>query len=275
MRLIKLAASVAVASLVGGCSNGTAFDHADAAADSAVAQDAANDRATDAGLADGGGEAGNSSLCGASSFLFCDGFEHSGGLLNWSQTYASGGIPTADTTHVYRGSYALHAHIDAIAGPDASAYAQVQQVQAWPAHVFVRYFAYQPSPHPTSPSGLVDLLQAASPYPGLEMLTDPPSGGLAMKTYSTAHDQAWASDGGVMTPDQWVCIELEVDTGAGTSHLYMNDVEVADLAGSNLALPQLGILGVGLNFFQSSAQGAQDAWIDEVAVNGTRIGCAN
>jgi hypothetical protein len=73
---------------------------------------------------------------------------------------------------------------------------------------------------------------------------------------------------------QWVCFELEVDVNAGTSHLYMNDNEVTDVAKTNLGLSPLGILGVGLSFYMPSAQGAQDVWIDEVAVDGTRIGCA-
>jgi hypothetical protein len=65
-----------------------------------------------------------------------------------------------------------------------------------------------------------------------------------------------------------------VDVSAGTSHLYMNDSEVTDVAKTNLGLQSLGVLGVGLSFFMPNAQGAQDVWIDEVAVDGTRIGCA-
>jgi len=212
----------------------------------------------------------NPSLCN-SNFLFCDGFEN--GMEKWSQTYASGGTPTIDSTHVYRGGHALHAHVDSVAA-DASAYADVQRIQSWPSHVFTRLFVYQPSPHPPSPSGVLDLLEPSTPYPGIELLTDPPSGTLGMKTYSTGQDQVWQSDRGTISMDHWTCFELEVDVNAGTSHLYMNDSEVTDVAKTNLGLQSLGILGVGLSFFMPSAQGAQDVWIDEVAVNGTRIGCA-
>jgi hypothetical protein len=94
-----------------------------------------------------------------------------------------------------------------------------------------------------------------------------------MKTYGTGHDLAWKSSADASTND-WVCFELEVDTVAGTSHVYMNGNEATDLAQTNLMLPQLGILGVGLSFYLPNVQGAQDGWIDEVAVNDTRIGCA-
>jgi hypothetical protein len=66
-----------------------------------------------------------------------------------------------------------------------------------------------------------------------------------------------------------------VDTIAETEHVYMNDTEVTDLMRTALTLPQLGNTSVGLSFFQANAQGAVDAWIDEVAVNSARIGCAN
>lgn len=217
------------------------------------------------------GEAAPPSLCNPT-FLFCDGFEM--GLATWTQIYASGGAPSVDSTHVYRGSYALHAHVDPVVEAGATAYAYLQQVQTWPSHVFTRIFAYQPSPHAPSPSAILDMVGGAAPYAGIELLTDPPAGGLGMKTYNTGADQAWQSEAGAIALDKWVCFELEVDVTAGTSHLYMNDTEVTDLAQTSLGLSSLGILGVGLSYYLPSVQGAQDTWIDEVAVNGTRIGCA-
>jgi hypothetical protein len=240
---------------------------ADANAD--VVTDASGDVVTDATLE--GGEAGPPSLCNPT-FLFCDGFEN--GLSTWSQVYESGGAPSVDSTHVYRGTYALHAHIDPVVEAGATAYAEVQQIQAWPTHVFTRIFVYQPSPHPATPSGLLDLLAGSAPYSGIELLTDPPSGGIGKKTYNEADAEAWTSEAGAITLDEWVCFELEEDVAAGTSHLYMNDVEVTDMARTSLGLSSLGILGVGLSFLTPDVQPGEDLWIDEVAVNTTRITCA-
>jgi hypothetical protein len=96
-----------------------------------------------------------------------------------------------------------------------------------------------------------------------------------MNTFSTGEDQTWESDGGVMPMDQWVCFELDLDTLSETSLLYVNDVEVTDMSRGLLDLPQLGILGVGLTFNLPNVQPAQDAWIDEVAVSTSRIGCTD
>jgi hypothetical protein len=220
---------------------------------------------SDAAEADGG------SSCGA--YVFCDGFEQ--GLINWSSHDLSGGTLTVDSVHVYRGTHALHAHIDPVVEAGATAAALIQRFQEWPTHLFARFFAYQPSPRPPSPANYADLVALNSPYSGIALSTDPPGGALAMNTFSTGQDQTWESDGGVMPTDQWVCFEVDLDTVAETSHLYMNDVEVTDMSQGMLALPGLGNLGVGLSFYLPSVQGAQDAWIDEVAVSASRIGCTD
>jgi hypothetical protein len=226
---------------------------------------------TDAGASRDASEA-QLSPCSAGA-LYCDGFEQ--GLTHWTQTFTSGGAVTVDSTHVHGGTHALHAHVDSVTDA-GEAYAYVQQIQPWPTHVFARVFVYQPSPFPNSPAGLFDLLQELSPYAGIEVLTDPPCGGLAMKTYGTGQDQAWSSNTGLSEGDSWSCLELEVDTSAEqTSHLYLNGTEVTDLTQANLGLPQLGIFGVGLSFYLPSPQGSQDAWIDDVVVSGARIGCAD
>ena len=133
---------------------------------------------------------------------------------------------------------------------------------------------YQPSPFPPSPGGLLEMVHATSPYSGIEVDVAPSTGDLTMKTYNTSQDQAWASTSGATMTGAWTCFELEVDTTAETSHLYLNGTEVTDLAQTNLALPQLGIAGVGLTFNLPSVQAGEDAWIDDVAVSGSRIGCA-
>jgi hypothetical protein len=272
------AAFVLVASAALGCGAASDGSAADASPTTSY-HDASSSDVADTGPSDGAAVASdaadagsNPSLCSAA-FLFCDGFEQ--GYTHWSQTYVSGATVTTDSTHVYRGAHALHAHVDPVADAGATAYGYVQQIQSWPAHFFARLFVYQPSPPPGSPVGLIDMLQQFSPYAGIELLTDPPPGGLAMKTYATSQDQAWQSDAGATATDEWACVELEVDTTAETSHVYVNGTEVAGLAKTSLSLPPLGILGVGLSFYLPGVQGAQDGWIDEVAVNGTRIGCAN
>jgi hypothetical protein len=58
-----------------------------------------------------------------------------------------------------------------------------------------------------------------------------------MKTYSTGQDQSWQSESGAVSVDQWTCFEFEVDVGASTSHLYMNDADKTHLFSHWAAAP--------------------------------------
>jgi hypothetical protein len=250
---------------------------ADATSDSG---DESSDDSGDAGeLGDSGdsgqvGDSGPPSLC-PGSFLFCDGFEQ--GLTKWNGIQSSAGQVSVDSIHVYRGAKALHANLYAVAeaGAQAWAYASKYGTVPWPSHVFTRLFAYAPSPSQPSIEGLLDLVQNGSPYQGLELRLAPSNAAVAMETFNTGADKTWQSADASAALDQWVCFEVEVDTNAGTSHLYMNDVEITELAQSNLGLPQLGITNVGLTLPAGNVQGASDAWIDEVAVDSARIGCTH
>jgi hypothetical protein len=271
---------------IAACSSSQSQDHSGTGGpDSAVrdASEAGSPTGADGGVTDGStadvplGE-GGVSLCSGGGFLFCDGFEDTTLSDNWSQPqYGNAPAPQADSVHYYRGTHALHARTYAIVEAGVPAYSTVQKLAssgAWPSHFFTRLFVYQPSPSPPSPEGLLDLLNAGSPYPGIELLSNP-SGGLATFTYNTSKNQSWNSDAGGLPLDAWVCFEVEVDTFNGVSHVYMNDGEITALAGKNLALPALGNVSVGMSFFSPTAgQGQQDAWIDEVAVSTSRIGCS-
>jgi hypothetical protein len=244
----------------------------DAQAPADASEDAPSDASGDApGDAAGDAEEDGGEADGCANYAFCDGFEQ--GFANWSSEVQSGGTISTDSTHAYRGSYALHAHVDAVVDAGGQAAAFLHRYQTWPTHLFARFFAYQPSPGPLSHANYADVDGLNSPYPGIALSTDPPDGDLSMNSFSTGQDQTWESDSGAMPTDQWVCFELDIDTDSETSILYMNDVEVTDMARGLLGLPQLGNFGVGLTFDVLNVQPAQDAWIDEVIVSGSRIGC--
>ncbi|HEX8791001.1 MAG TPA: hypothetical protein VF765_08605 [Polyangiaceae bacterium] len=250
----------------------TTPDAADGAVGDAAAE-AAEDAAEDAPFE--AGEAGPPSLC-PGTFLFCDGFEQN--LTNWTGISTTGGGAAVDSVHVYRGAKALHVTIDPVVEAGTTSYAAVQKygAQPWPTHFFTRFFSYVPAPSPPSTAGLLDLIQNGAPYSGTELRITPPSAGLEMQTYGTSAGIVnWDSADASSPLDQWVCFEVEIDTVAETAHVYMNDTEVTDLTRSGLTLPQLGNTSVGLTFFQANVQGQTEAWIDEVAVNSARIGCAN
>jgi hypothetical protein len=242
-----------------------------------VAPDALLDAGTDAPAdsADGApAEAGPPPpYCGDGGYLFCDGFENA--FMAWSGTYVYFGSIAADSTHVHSGSYAMLSHTNQVYDAGGAYAAQVQLFQSLPSHFFTRFFVYEPSPAPPSTANFLDLDESYSPYGGIAFNTEPPSGGLSFNTFNTSADAKWASDGGAITLDSWVCFEVEVDTVQETSHLYMNGVEVPDVAQTGLDLAQLGIVSLGLTFNQPNPQAGQTVWFDDVAVSATRIGCSN
>jgi hypothetical protein len=250
---------------------------ADATVDALDAQlDAGADAVTDAGQlipedAPADAAVDGPSLCSQTPFLFCSGFEQS--ILNeWTAINSLNGQAGLDTTHVYRGHYALHVNTYPVTDAGTLAYGFVEKFGPglYPTHFFTRFFFYMPSPAPTFGFNIVDLQQNGGSYAGLELRVD--NSQLDQLTWATTADQRWQSDAGLPF-DQWACFEIEVDTVAETQHVYLDDVEVTGLAQVNLALPQLGNASLGLGFNQPPPQGSFDAWIDEVAIDTARVGC--
>jgi hypothetical protein len=244
----------------------------DGAGDDAVAPEGSaldggiSDSALDAGV--DGPPPGGPSLCATASVLFCDGFEN--GLGQWTSDTVGGKVQT-DKTHVFRGNQSLHAQVDAIKQPASTVYAREQHFQTWPLDVFVRVFLYQPSPLPPASYDFVELVAGAAPYPGMDLRMQPPA--QLGATAFGGPDDSWSSTA-ALPVDEWACLEMEVDAPNGTFRAWLNDAPVPDLTRTfTTPIAGYGILKVGLAYFQAAPQGATDVWIDEVAVDGARIGC--
>jgi hypothetical protein len=77
----------------------------------------------------------------------------------------------------------------------------------------------------------------------------------------------------------WHCAEWFVDGGTQSYQFYLDGTEVTSIritnANKRADLPMVFTsLSVGWNNYQAAAPGFV-AWIDEIAVNSTRIGCGN
>jgi hypothetical protein len=103
----------------------------------------------------------------------------------------------------------------------------------------------------------------------------PPSGFLGGTGYNGL-DSDWSSAGDLLPTDSWTCVELEFEgPPANVVHVFLSGAELQAMRHALPGdIPPLGILKVGLSFFQASAQPQADMWIDEVAVDSARIGCA-
>jgi hypothetical protein len=141
---------------------------------------------------------------------------------------------------------------------------------------FVRVYMFLPAPAPTDDSPrIIGALQPASPYEGVAVnlengrfttFNSIPSGTL-FKTSTTA-----------LPTNQWACVEWEVMVGTpGYMKLWLNGVEVTALGVSQdtEVVPAMSQVVLGYYFAGPPVNlPARDLWIDEVIVDGARIGCA-
>jgi hypothetical protein len=207
----------------------------------------------------------------ATGVLFCDGFEQ--GLGAWQQIEQTNGTIGVDMTHVHRGAYAVRAHMNAITQQGGNPSVTIDHTQTWPTHYWVRFFAYAPSPFPPSNGALLNLIDSANNYDGLQLYLSPTAAHVSMTTYNTGNDHTWGS----MTAlplDQWVCFEVDADSQTGAVNVALNGAAIGPLSMTGFTLPSPDVTKLGLGFFNAKTQPAYDVWFDDVIVDATPIGCA-
>jgi hypothetical protein len=216
---------------------------------------------------------GGASLCATAGVVFCDGFEN--GLGAWSTEMAMGGHLSVDTARFYRGTHSLHAHIDAINGMNRPSPAGLaDHSQSWPQPLFVRMFVYMPSPFaPQSIGQFIDVIADQAPNQGVQLNARPTTAYFGGTGWNGL-DTDWSSPNDLIALGAWQCIELGIEA-SGFVHVFVEDHELLAMQHTLPAVPPaFGVLKVGLAFFQAVQQPAYDAWIDEIAVDRAKIGCA-
>jgi hypothetical protein len=84
----------------------------------------------------------------------------------------------------------------------------------------------------------------------------------------------------VMPLDQWTCFEWHFDGTNSEYHFYLNGSELTDMAITAghqppWTAPPFDYLEMGLRLYHPLAAPSLDVWYDEVALDTSRIGCAN
>jgi hypothetical protein len=262
----------------------------DGAADLAVPLDGATSdlAARDASSDLAGGDLASSASRCPGGLLLCEGFENgfdTTTLWNPITTFrpldGGGNLPTftVDNVHTYRGTHALHIHVDPIT---VTGYVQAkigENAAAPHGTMFMRAFFYLPStPVMATDTELISVVQESDPYAGMQLGLNS-GGGLGFSSWTG--NGANVDSATSMPFNRWVCVEWEIvessplDGGTGSVHAWIDDVEVNDLrVGGLWTLPWLGAVAFGFDFTASNNLSAIDAWIDELAVDGQRITCS-
>ena len=247
------------------------------------------------GVGGAGGSAGmgGPSLCATGRYIVCEGFEttavgNNAAPVGWARAGAVDVI--ADAGNVYRGAHAMR--IDAApSGPRRITLAGAPVAALGGSH-WGRIFYKVQTPAPKPSSGVVHSTLVAG------AAVSPVSGNIEVRVVDTVEDTTghhqflynvqpdtraefgtgsaydWTYDG------KWHCAEWHVDYATQSYHFYFDGSELTSIAITNGAgnftnseIPAVfNSLSVGWNNYQTSTPGFV-AWIDEVAMDLSRIGC--
>lgn len=236
---------------------------------------------TDRGLFFGGAR------CAGSGLAFCEDFET--GALDTGRWQAIGERLTVENGQAARGTYALH-----VVTQSTEALHFIRTTQTAPAfsrQMWGRLFFRTEGPRPT----------AFNHWTVVEATGTVPEGGTGRIRYGGIHIpdvvnhflfnyDIWGdrpatfhevgAENDVEVPDgTWHCIEWYFDVDAQQARFFHDGTERPELGaedlidGIDLAFPEMDGLNVGWAIYQDIGASTWDAWVDEIAVDDTRIGC--
>jgi hypothetical protein len=145
--------------------------------------------------------------------------------------------------------------------------------QNFPPHFFARFFLYVTSGGVATPEAIVNFQMhdgTAGVQVGLQQNWQ------ANLPAAVAFEQ-WGSTGGgyqltnPLTYSRWECIQWEIDENIGQVNLSLDGGEVLNTQVPNMAA--YDVLAVGIAFSGTMSAGTFEAWIDDVAVSTTSMGC--
>jgi hypothetical protein len=245
------------------------------------------DMSIDAGTVDLTGDdigidGGGPSTCPLAGVLDCDGFERTTLLgATWAGSFIDNAAMTLDSSRAYRGQKSLHI---VIVAPDGgtNVFGGAELVWAQSSNpLWIRAFVYMPLL--TRNNWTAALFRASSANGAQVLGWENPSGFLWSdnNNYGPVRPPTAVST----TPlpvDRWSCVEWLVENGfgqdaavPGRTRVFVDGVELTalDLMGLE-ANPPLGTLYVGSQATISEGRAPLEYWIDEIAIDDQRVGCA-
>lgn len=246
------------------------------AGDLAAAPDLSAPGALDGGTDTGGaveaGVDGGVDAAVACAYALCEDFESGTVTSVWTKREVNGNV-NIDQTRVHRGAYALHLHANAVT-PNNSISAHIAEQKTFPAlknGLYARAFVYLPAtPVPAASTILFQLYQGTPPE-GDQLDIAGGSGGQLLVYQYNSNPDVFQQSATKLPTDRWVCLEWMMVSGE--SRTFIDGNEVTDLHKTGLDQLSFDSFFFGFDVFRSANQPAYDLWIDDLALDGARVGC--
>jgi hypothetical protein len=218
------------------------------------------------------GGVGGPSRCAAADVLLCEGFESGLASATW-RTTRSGGTVAVETMQAARGGRALHI-TSANGGMNA-----ITQTKTFPIagnSLFFRMFLWLEDDITTN--GHFTFAEARGTgnsslvrFGGIGKRVGVGSDGGPSGDWTNTDSKA------TLPSKRWICYESQFDGATNKFRVWIDDKESTTLnvgidKHPGFVMPMFTSLWFGWILYQQGE--AQDLWIDEIAVDGKRIGCA-
>jgi hypothetical protein len=202
----------------------------------------------------------------------CESFES--GTINGGIWYVSpmNATLTVDTTRAYRGTHSLKVATGAVTAP-TSVHGHIQESSAVGTanHMFVRAFYYLSS-LPFANTYALSSITSVTVSINID-IGGHAAGNFHLNTAGAAPKSQTSTV--IMPTDTWFCFEYEIDQPNGIINGWMNDGATPVLNQTGVTMDPLNGASMGIAFYGPSAdEPAHTVWVDEIIVDGQRIGCA-
>ena len=214
------------------------------------------------------------SKCGQVSAIICDGFEQAMFDPRWQVTGVSGTVQL-DNTRAYRGTSSMRAITNAAPAGDPSAVLRTSQglAGAITGSIYLRVWAYFPSPYPTNLFNQV-LNVVNSGSTGVSVGSR--DGFVRTNDYHFLQSRVSAT---VAFPvDSWICLQLQVPSNTEQfTKVFVDGIEATDvelMTPAGFPMPAADHIYVGLDWVTGMPVPATVAWFDELIVDSQPTTCA-
>lgn len=212
--------------------------------------------------------------CAASTRVRCESFDSATiDTTRWQVSGTNATVSTVDATSgkVFRGARALRIQATGGAGGFSGTLYDPDLLAPLTAGFFARAHVYLASPG-------VDYAQLFEVLPsggGVGNLLSQDGRFVTLQDYGYGSQSLYQSSTSRWPLDQWFCVEWQVQRGAsqsaGAMRVWLNDVALTDVTASPTNVAAIASMIVG---YTSDRTTAATIYIDELIVDGSRIGCA-